>query len=123
MPIVVVIEEDIGMRALIGEWLTDAGHCVEPPAGAAVPQPGVALVVVDVANPRTAQARLHGVRTAYPSAVLVGLSAQLGQSLPNGSTSARALGLRQLLAKPCTRSELLGAVDAAIGGTPLTPAG
>lgn len=123
MPTVVVIEEDMGMRALIGEWLTDAGYRVDPRLEAAAPQPGVALVIVDVANPRAAEARLQGVREAYPAAALIGLSAQLGRSLPVGASSARMLGLHQLLAKPCTRHELMAAVADATGGAPVPSGG
>ncbi len=102
------------MRALIGEWLTSAGYRVAPFADADALRGDVALVIVDIANPRLAEVRLRGVRASCPAAALIGLSAQLGRSLPGESASARKLGLHHLLAKPCTRQELLGAVAGAL---------
>lgn len=114
---VVLIEEDIAMQALIGEWLTQAGYRVNAmKSGATTPTAGVDLVIVDVPRLRAGDAlHVRALRATYAGAEVIGLSAQLGRSLPGSSDRVRALGLASVLAKPCTRIELLDAVAQAIG--------
>lgn len=119
---IMVIEEDSAMRMLLCEWLTADGHRVdsaprhdtardnlEDPAG---------LVVLDLPHPRThaavAAALVRNVRHAFPHAMVLGISTQLARSLGIGSEVASALGVEGLLAKPCTRQDLLGAVTAVL---------
>ena len=114
--VVVVIEEDIAMRALIGEWLAADAYEVhgESPGKVAAP-PRADLVIVDLPNLRASDAaHLRAVQARHPGAALIGLSTQLGRSLPSGASAARRLGVTRLLAKPCTREELLGAVAATL---------
>ena len=104
------------MRALIGEWLTFEGYEAHAAVGNASVVPHADLVIVDVPNLRAGNAEpLRAVRARYPGAPLIGLSTQLGRSLSSDSSSARRLGVQQLVAKPCTRAELLQAVVEAVG--------
>ena len=112
---IMVIEEDHAMRTLISEWLAAEGHEV-----ISLSRPGgahggtVDLVILDLP-----QLRSHGseitqvakeVGVAYPSASVIGISTRLGRSLDARSGAARAFGVDRVLAKPCSREELLGAV-------------
>ena len=116
---IIVIEEDSAMRMLISEWLTGEGHDVRSlPRHDATPDDTVELVILDLPHPRapgtgTAQA-VEAVHAAYPHSSVIGISTRLGRSLGGDSDVARALGVNRLLAKPCTREELLGAVAAAL---------
>jgi CheY-like chemotaxis protein len=114
---VVLIEEDIAMQALIAEWLAPAGYRVEAlKRSATTPMAGVDLVIIDVPNLRAGDAlHMRALRASYPGARVIGLSAQLGRSLPGSSDRALALGVTALLSKPCTSGELLDAVGDAIG--------
>jgi CheY-like chemotaxis protein len=112
---IVVIEEDIAMRALFCEWLDAAGHqVVGTEVRTRAVAPGIERVIVDLPNLPTqgAQAVRH-VRSIYPEARIIGSSTQLSRSLPGDSAQARALAVSGLVAKPCTREELLAAVIAA----------
>jgi len=75
-------------------------------------------VVLELPHPRThatATASLvQSVRQAYRDALVVGISTQLGRSLGSSSEVGRTLGVEGLLAKPCTRQDLLGAVEAVL---------
>jgi CheY-like chemotaxis protein len=116
---IMVIEEDAAMRVLICEWLAGEGHAVR-----SLPRPGGAsdasakLVILDLPHPRSrigeTASVLRAVQTAYPNAAVIGISTQLARSLDGDSGAARALGVSRLLAKPCTREELLGAVAATL---------
>jgi DNA-binding NtrC family response regulator len=112
---IVVIEEDVAMRALIGEWLAGAGHEVRVVATVdacrCADDASVERVVAALANLRSQGAQAIGaIQARFPRAAVIGLSAQIGRSFPQRSETTRALGLVRLLAKPCTREELLEAV-------------
>ncbi|MDM0036927.1 response regulator [Variovorax sp. J22P271] len=120
---IIVIEEDGAMRVLISEWLASEGHEVRSlmrhggPFDAAA-DATVDLVVLDLPHPRsrggdTARA-VHAVHDAYPHSSIIGISTQVPRSLGSDSDVARALGVSRLLAKPCTREELLDAVVATL---------
>ncbi len=120
---IMVFEEDGAMRVLISEWLGSEGHRVRslPPHGAALDaaaDPTVDLVVLDLPHPRSrsgdALRAVQAVHAAYPRSAVVGISAQVARSLGDTSEVTRALGVSRLLAKPCSREELLGAVAAAL---------
>lgn len=116
MPTIVVIEEDLAIRALISEWLADEGYFVRAlPAAGESRGADVDLVIVNVLNLRAQGAdRVREVKAMYPQSALIGISTQLKRSLPSDSDPARALGVSRLVAKPCTREELLEAVTGAI---------
>ena len=117
MLIILIIDEDSAMRELLGEWLVADGYRVVGwPAGEGLGEAGVDLVIVDVPNLRTDGAdTVRKARAEYPLAQVIGMSTQLGQSLLPHSPAARSLGVRRLLAKPCSREELLESVVDAIG--------
>ncbi|WP_158100931.1 response regulator [Variovorax sp. JS1663] len=123
MQTIVVIEEDSAMRTLICEWLLGEGYAVSTRrANEAMPaghDNDVGLVIVDLPNLRSRGAEtIRTVRARYPHSALIGLSAQLGRSMPGDSDAARALGLPRLVAKPCGRGELLDAVSESMGMPP-----
>lgn len=117
---IMLIEEDSAMRVLISEWLASAGHKVLALARQDHQAAGIAdaarldLVILDLPAPRTlasAAARaVQAVQAAYPQAAMIGISAQLTRSLGADSDVSRQLGVSRLLAKPCSREELLSAV-------------
>jgi CheY-like chemotaxis protein len=124
---IMVIEEDGAMRVLICEWLAGEGHEVRSlprhggafdPAGGVAGDAGVDLVVLDLPHPRARRddnlRAVQAVHAAWPHAAVIGISAQLARSLGGDSDVTRALGASRLLAKPCTREELLGAVAATL---------
>lgn len=122
---IMVIEEDGAMRVLISEWLTSEGHEVRslsrhnsPGLGFTHPAP-VDLVVLDLPNPRTiggmATRTVQAAQAAYPHAAIVGISAQITRNLGAESDVSRLLGVSRLLAKPCSREELVGAVADTLG--------
>jgi DNA-binding response OmpR family regulator len=117
---VVVIEEDAAMRALIFEWLADAGHEVRGLETASVgTDVGIGGADVVVANIRNLRAdglgQVQRVRTIFPGSPVIGLSTQLARSLWGDSELVRSLGASALLAKPFGPSELLAVVARAAG--------
>jgi DNA-binding NtrC family response regulator len=116
---VVVIEEDIAMRALIGEWLAGEGYEVRALPTVDASRGGddlcAEMVIVDLVNLRSQGARAIGaVRARFAGAMVIGMSTQVARSLGANSETLRGLGLVRLLAKPCEREELLEAVAAAV---------
>jgi DNA-binding response OmpR family regulator len=114
---IIIIEEDDLMRGLLHEWLTAAGYAVrerglrEPPAGERAD-----LVIVDLYMPRQAGVEVvRAVQQAHPGTPVIAISAQFRPGLGGSWWAARTLGARQLIAKPFTREDLLGAVRAVIG--------
>ncbi len=117
MSSIVIIEEDDLMRGLLTEWLTAAGYAVFGQAPrAAAPGNGADLVIVDLYMPRQAGPDIvRSVQQAHPGVPVIAISAQFRAGLDGSWWAARALGVRQLIAKPFTRSDVLRAVQAAIG--------
>jgi DNA-binding response OmpR family regulator len=114
---IVIIEEDDLMRGLLHEWLTTAGHTVyergqhEPPAGDRTD-----LVIVDLHMPRQSGVEVvRAVQQAHPGTPVIAMSAQFRPGLGSSWWAARTLGVRQLIAKPFTREDLLGAVRGVLG--------
>jgi CheY-like chemotaxis protein len=111
-----VIEDDLAMRALLLEWLADAGYRVHVGDRAGTASTATFDVVVfDLPNLRVQGAEIiHDVQRRYAGAALVGLSTQVVEATAGGSRQARALGLDQLVPKPSSRQALLSAVARAI---------
>lgn len=77
------------------------------------------VLIVDLPSPRLQQpSPLAEMSASHPGLIAIGLSTSLSRSLGGQSTVARALGLACVLAKPCERLELLGAVRDALGRRP-----
>ncbi len=120
MPRVIVMDEDEPLRALLAEWLMSAGYSVrEASLRDLATGEAVELLVIDLPRPRLNGAAVVAcLRAAHPAAALLGLSTQLRESLPPHSPLVRELGLHRLLAKPCSRQELLAAAAEALAGRP-----
>ena len=105
------------MRELLTEWLSAEGYSVRAAAPGDAPAPDKAdLVIVDVYMPRHEGAKtLRAVKAAYPGTPLVAISGQFRSGLVGACTAAEALGVRQVVAKPFTRRDLLAAVECVIG--------
>lgn len=117
MSAIVLYEEDELMRALLKEWLSQAGYRVREgqPRGAqrAVTED---LVIASVYMPKTAGAQLMGkLKAAHPGTPLIAISAQFRSGLSAAGTTAQLLGVQRVLAKPLARGDLLEAVRVIIG--------
>jgi DNA-binding response OmpR family regulator len=117
MSAVAIYEEDDLMRALLKEWLSEAGYRVRGAAPGGVPRGGGEdLVIASVCMPKRAGAQvLREVQAAHPGTPLIAISGQFRSGLPAAGTTAQMLGVQRILAKPLTRGELLQAVRAIIG--------
>ena len=114
---IVIMEEDTLMRGLLVEWLRADGYPVRAVAPRDLQAPDKAdLVIVDVYMPRHEGAqRLRAVKAAHPETPVIAISGQFRPGLVGSSTAADALGVRQVIAKPFSRRDLLAAVHSIIG--------
>jgi DNA-binding NtrC family response regulator len=114
---IVIYEEDDLMRGLLKEWLTDAGYRVRRATAHGALIPGAAdLVIASIYMPKNAGTRLvDEIRAAHPGTPLIAISAQFRAGLSTTGPTAQSLGVAQVIAKPLTRTALLGAVGAIIG--------
>jgi DNA-binding response OmpR family regulator len=116
MSAIVIIEEDTLMRGLLVEWLGAEGYSVRTAAPGSVQAPQADLVIVDVYMPRHEGAdRLRTVKAAHPQTPLIAISGQFRSGLVGSCTAADTLGVRQVIAKPFSRRDLLAAVRSVIG--------
>src|SRR5258707_11673404 len=114
---IVIYEENDLMRALLEEWLSEAGYRVLAAASHDLHGGTLAdLVIVSVYMPKQGGARLvREIQALYPGTPLIAIS---GQFLPGFSASgaiARTLGVQRVIAKPLARIDLLEAVRSLIG--------
>jgi CheY-like chemotaxis protein len=114
---VVIYEENDLMRALLEEWLSEAGYRVHAAASHVLQSGGLAdLVIVSMYMPKQAGAQLvREIRAMHPGAPLIAISGQFLPGLYANGAIAQALAVEQVIAKPLTRTDLLGAVRAMIG--------
>jgi DNA-binding response OmpR family regulator len=112
-----IYEENDLMRALLEEWLGEAGYRVCASAARGKQQGGPAdLVIVSVYMPKQAGvAMVREIQAAYPDKPLIALSGQFRSGLSAVGATAQALGVQQVIAKPLSRNDLLEAVRAMIG--------
>jgi DNA-binding response OmpR family regulator len=114
---IVIHEEDDLMRALLKEWLSEAGYrvCAETPCGAQC-EGAADLVIVSVYMPKHRGAQLvRQVQAAHPGTPMIAISGQFRSGLSADGAAAQALGVQRVIAKPLTRAALLDAVRATIG--------
>jgi DNA-binding response OmpR family regulator len=114
---IVIYEENDLMRALLREWLSDAGYRVRAGLLCGLQSGGPAdLVIVSVYMPKHAGARLVcETQAAHPGTPLIAISGQFRSGLSANGATAQSLGVQQVIAKPLTRAALLEAVRAIIG--------
>jgi DNA-binding response OmpR family regulator len=113
---IVIYEEDDLMRALLEEWLRNAGYRVHGVASHSAPVDNADLVIVSIYMPKHAGARLvDDIRAAYPRTPVVAISGQFRSGLSTAGATAQTLGVAQVIAKPLTRDALLATVRAIIG--------
>jgi DNA-binding response OmpR family regulator len=107
---IVIVETDDLIRDLLERWLGEAGYAVvTAAAGAPVQDLPVRLVIVNISNPRGAGMLIQSLEAAYAAPILV-ISARFRPGLGASADAAKQLGVRKVLPKPLTRSELLAAV-------------
>jgi DNA-binding response OmpR family regulator len=114
---IVIYEEDDAMRALLEEWLADAGYSTQGVAQhRGQPVSHVDLVIVSVYMPKHGGAQLiREVRATHAGTPLIALSSQFRSGLSATGATAQALGVQRVIAKPLTRRDLLDAVRDMIG--------
>src|SRR4029077_1708780 len=117
MSTIAMYEENDLMRALLREWLSDAGYRVREVGLGGVQREGAAdLVIASVYMPKQEGAQLlRAVQAAHPGTPLIAFWGHFRPGLSAAGPTAQVLGVRQLLAKPLTRNDLLDAVRAIIG--------
>jgi DNA-binding response OmpR family regulator len=116
-PNIVIYEEDFLTRTLLAEWLREAGYGVRAgnrcnPAADAPCN----LVILSVYMPKQGGAQcVRGVQEAHPDTPVIAISGQFRAGLSAEGTAAQKLSVRQVVAKPLVRQELLESVRAIIG--------
>jgi CheY-like chemotaxis protein len=117
MSSIVIYEENDLMRALLEEWLSEAGYRVRASAPLDVQRGEAAdLVIASIYMPKHAGAELvREIQAAHPGTPLIAISGQFRSGLPAVGAAARTLGVQRVLAKPLSRADLLQAVRAMIG--------
>ena len=115
---ILIVEPDDLIRELLERWLSEAGYRVVIRSAGEIQEaigPGdlPQLVIADVPVPRSSDKLIKHLRDVYAGPILI-VSARLRRGTSNGV--ARRLGVRKLLAKPFTRSELLMAVIQSMDG-------
>jgi DNA-binding response OmpR family regulator len=105
------------MRALLAEWLSEAGYRVRGAAPRGAQRGGTEdLVIVSLYMPKYAGALLVSeIQAVHPGTPLIAISGQFRSGLSDVGATAQTLGVQRVLAKPLTRSDLLAAVRAVIG--------
>jgi len=114
---IVIYEENDLMRALLQEWLSDAGYRVRVASpGCMRDLGGTGLVIVSVYMPKHSGPQLvREIQAAHPDTPVIAISGQFRAGLSAVGTTAQTLGVQQVIAKPFTCSDLLVAVRAMIG--------
>jgi CheY-like chemotaxis protein len=113
---IVIYEENDLMRALLSEWLSEAGYRVRAGAPHQVLAGGRAdLVIVSVYMPKHAGPQVvRAIQAAHPGTPLIAISGQFRSGLSANGATAQMLGVQQVIAKPLARVDLLRAVRAMI---------
>lgn len=113
---IVIYEDDYQTRMLLQEWLAEAGYRIRigTPCEADRGLPAD-LIVMNVCLPKHAGAQcVRDIQAAHPDTPLIAISGHFRPGLAASGAAAQALGVRQVLAKPLIREELLTAVSAII---------
>jgi DNA-binding NtrC family response regulator len=123
---ILFIEHDDLIRGLLDEWLGAAGYDTRHAQACESDSGGAAdLVIIDIFMPKLGcQGALAKLKIAQPKAKIIAISAQFRSGLGCSTEVARQLNVCRALSKPFSRTDLLDAVEAAIGSVEsgLTPA-
>ena len=116
---IVIYEEDQLTRSLMQEWLQEAGYRVWVGTSCnAERDPPADLVVANVYMPKQrGSERMSAIRAAHPGKPMIAISCQFRAGLEAAGAAAHALGVRQVIAKPLMRDDLLRAVQAVVGSS------
>jgi DNA-binding NtrC family response regulator len=114
---IAIYEENDLMRALLKEWLSEAGYRVRAPAPHEMQRGGTEdLVIASVYMPKqSVTTLLHDVQAGHPGTPLIAISGQFRSGLSAAGATAQMPGVQRVLAKPLTRHDLLEAVRGIIG--------
>src|SRR5579863_731016 len=117
MSTIAIYEENDLMRALLREWLSEAGYRVREIGRRDVQrEDAVDLLIASVYMPKQEGAQLlREMQAARPGTPLIAISGQFRSGLSAAGATAQMLGVQQLMAKPLSRGDLLAAVRAIIG--------
>jgi DNA-binding response OmpR family regulator len=116
---IVIYEEDYLTRALLQEWLSQAGYRVRVGRAhdADLDRPAD-LVILNVYMPKQAGAQwVRDIQSVHPDTPIIAISGQFRSGLCAGGATAKTLGVRQVIAKPLVRADLLEAVRGMIGAS------
>jgi DNA-binding NtrC family response regulator len=116
---IVVYEEDALNRALVEEWLAEAGYRVRlGNSRSACRDAPCDLVIASVCNPKDAGADcVRDIQAAHPATPIIAISGHFRPGLAAAGATAQSLGVAQVVAKPLSRHELLGSVRGILGET------
>lgn len=118
---ILIIEDDEMMRSLMADWMLASGYRVrvaaEGQAGLAAVRDRVpALVVTDMHMPGTGgSAVIAELKRAHPAIPVIAISAHFRCGHGLTSEGALAIGAARALAKPFSRTEMVGAVAELVG--------
>jgi CheY-like chemotaxis protein len=108
---IVIYEEDYLTRALLQEWLSQAGYRVRVGRSH-----DADLVILNVYMPKQTGAQwVRDIQAAHPDTPIIAISGQFRSGLCAGGATAQTLGVGQVIAKPLIRADLLEAVRGMIG--------
>jgi DNA-binding NtrC family response regulator len=109
---IVIYEEDLLTRTLLEEWLREAGYGVRvgnrcnPRADAPCD-----LVILSVYMPKHGGAQcVRDIQEAHPDTPVIAISGHFRPGLAAAGATAQKLSVRQVVAKPLSRQELLESV-------------
>jgi DNA-binding response OmpR family regulator len=109
---IVIYEGDFLTRTLLKEWLGEEGYAVRfgNPCDAGGDAP-CDLVIVSIYMPKqNGKEWVRDIQAAHPGTPLIAISGQFRPGLAAGGATAQTLGVRQVVAKPLSRKELLESV-------------
>jgi DNA-binding response OmpR family regulator len=114
---IVIYEEDYLTRILLQEWLSEAAYRIHlGPLRDANPNWTADLVIMSIYMPKQAGALwVRDIEKLHPGTPLIAISGQFRSGLSADGATAQSLGVRQVIAKPLIRRDLLEAVRDIIG--------
>jgi DNA-binding NtrC family response regulator len=109
---IVVYEEDLLTRTLLEEWLREAGYGVRV-GNRCNPETDAPcdLVILSVYMPKQGGAEcVRSIQEAHPGTPVIAISGQFRPGLSAAGATAQKLSVRQVVAKPLVRQDLLESV-------------